>query len=86
MSDAGYGKIIRNGLWTNNTALVALLGLCPLLATSNTLINGLGLDASILPRVVESSEQTGEVTPKGDFQLGADIGAGLCEPELGMSG
>ena len=35
--------IIRNGLWKNNQALVALLGLCPLLAVSNTVINSLGL-------------------------------------------
>lgn len=38
-----YREIIKNGLWGNNQALVALLGLCPLLAVSNTLINGLGL-------------------------------------------
>ncbi|MES9844985.1 MAG: electron transport complex subunit E [Candidatus Sedimenticola sp. 6PFRAG5] len=43
MSDTGYGKLIRDGLWSNNQALVALLGLCPLLAVSNTAINGLGL-------------------------------------------
>ncbi len=36
-------EIIYNGLWGNNQALVALLGLCPLLAVSNTLVNGLGL-------------------------------------------
>ena len=41
--DDGYRKIVTDGLWTNNQALVALLGLCPLLAVSNTLINGLGL-------------------------------------------
>ena len=35
--------IIKQGLWTNNQALVALLGLCPLLAVSSTAINGLGL-------------------------------------------
>lgn len=38
-----YGSIVKDGLWNNNQALVALLGLCPLLAVSNTLINGLGL-------------------------------------------
>jgi len=38
-----YREIIANGLWGNNQALVALLGLCPLLAVSNTAINGLGL-------------------------------------------
>ena len=36
-------SIVRDGLWTNNAGLVQLLGLCPLLAVSNTLINGLGL-------------------------------------------
>ncbi|HID45442.1 MAG TPA: electron transport complex subunit E [Chromatiaceae bacterium] len=38
-----YPEIVKNGLWNNNQALVALLGLCPLLAVSNTLVNGLGL-------------------------------------------
>ncbi len=38
-----YQQIVKNGLWTNNQALVALLGLCPLLAVSNTTINGLAL-------------------------------------------
>ncbi|MFM1891997.1 MAG: hypothetical protein RLZ44_1074 [Pseudomonadota bacterium] len=38
-----YRKIWSDGLWHNNQALVALLGLCPLLAVSNTAINGLGL-------------------------------------------
>lgn len=42
MSDT-YTDIARNGLWDNNPGLVQLLGLCPLLAVSNTLINGLGL-------------------------------------------
>lgn len=36
-------KIIFNGLWNNNTALVQLLGLCPLLAVTSSLVNGLGL-------------------------------------------
>lgn len=35
--------ILSDGLWHNNQALVALLGLCPLLAVSNTVINSLGL-------------------------------------------
>ncbi len=38
-----YHSIVRDGLWTNNAGLVQLLGLCPLLAISNTLITGLGL-------------------------------------------
>ena len=40
---ASYAGIVKDGLWNNNQALVALLGLCPLLAVSNTMINGLGL-------------------------------------------
>ena len=43
MADTGYSKLIKDGLWSNNQALVALLGLCPLLAVTNTAINGLGL-------------------------------------------
>jgi electron transport complex protein RnfE len=35
--------ILKNGLYDNNQAFVALLGLCPLLAVSNTVINSLGL-------------------------------------------
>lgn len=40
--------IIRNGLWTNNPGLVQLLGLCPLLAVSNSVINALGLGLATL--------------------------------------
>ena len=36
-------KLITDGLWHNNPALVQLLGLCPLLAVSGTVVNGLGL-------------------------------------------
>jgi electron transport complex protein RnfE len=36
-------KIIKNGLWNNNQALVALLGLCPLLAVTNNITNAIGL-------------------------------------------
>jgi len=43
MAEASYGKLIKDGLWSNNQALVALLGLCPLLAVTNTAVNGLGL-------------------------------------------
>jgi electron transport complex protein RnfE len=39
----GYKSIFMNGLWNENPGLAQLLGLCPLLAVSNTLINGLGL-------------------------------------------
>ena len=38
-----YKKIIENGLWKNNQALVALLGLCPLLAVTNNVVNAITL-------------------------------------------
>lgn len=50
-----YGSIIREGLWKNNPALVQLLGLCPLLAVSNTVINGLGLGLATIITLVVSS-------------------------------
>jgi len=40
---ADYKKIVSEGLWTNNAGLVQLLGLCPLLAVTGTVVNGLGL-------------------------------------------
>ena len=38
-----YLKITSNGLWNNNQALVALLGLCPLLAVTNNAANAISL-------------------------------------------
>ncbi len=40
--------LIKNGLWTNNPALVQLLGLCPLLAVTNSVVNALGLGLATL--------------------------------------
>ncbi len=50
-----YGPIIRDGLWKNNPALVQLLGLCPLLAVTNTTINGLGLGLATILTLVASN-------------------------------
>ena len=36
-------KTLANGLWHNNPALVQILGLCPLLATSTDTVNAIGL-------------------------------------------
>lgn len=47
--------ISKNGLWTNNVALVQLLGLCPLLAVTGTIINGLGLGIATLITLVLSN-------------------------------
>ena len=41
-------KIYIEGLWKNNQALVALLGLCPLMAVTATAINGLGLGVATM--------------------------------------
>ncbi|MCK9788825.1 electron transport complex subunit E [Providencia sp. CIM-Carb-044] len=42
MSDTSK-DLLMQGLWKNNSALVQLLGLCPLLAVSSTATNALGL-------------------------------------------
>jgi electron transport complex protein RnfE len=38
-----YHDIVEKGLWKNNPALVQVLGLCPLLAVSASVVNALGL-------------------------------------------
>ncbi|MEK8080816.1 electron transport complex subunit E [Pseudomonas sp. XK-1] len=43
MASPSYRDITLNGLWKNNPALVQLLGLCPLLGVSNSVVNALGL-------------------------------------------
>jgi len=43
MAQPTYTDIAREGLWRNNPALVQILGLCPLLAVTNTVINAIGL-------------------------------------------
>ncbi|MGB5518226.1 MAG: electron transport complex subunit E [Gammaproteobacteria bacterium] len=48
-------KIVKDGLWGNNVALVQLLGLCPLLAVTGTFINGLGLGLATLLTLVVSN-------------------------------
>ncbi|MFZ3185873.1 MAG: electron transport complex subunit E, partial [Pseudomonas sp.] len=40
---ASYREIAINGLWQNNPGLVQLLGLCPLLGVSNSMVNALGM-------------------------------------------
>ena len=48
-------EITRNGLWSNNVALVQLLGLCPLLAVTSTVVNGIGLGIATLITLVLSN-------------------------------
>ena len=48
MSTLSYKTLTHNGLWKNNPALVQLLGLCPLLAVSASVVNSLGLAMATL--------------------------------------
>jgi len=43
-----WHDISKNGLWGNNPVLVQLLGLCPLLAVSASVVNALGLGLATL--------------------------------------
>jgi len=43
MTAQEFRDIFYNGLWKQNTGLVQLLGLCPLLAISNSVVNALSL-------------------------------------------
>jgi len=50
-----HPTIWRNGLWDNNPGVVQLLGLCPLLAVTNSAINGIGLGLATLLVLVLSN-------------------------------
>ncbi len=43
MTDVSYRELSLNGLWKNNPAIVQLLGLCPLLAVTGSVVNAIGL-------------------------------------------
>ena len=55
VSEVSYREISRNGLWNNNPALVQLLGLCPLLAVTGSVVNALGLGLATLAVLVGSN-------------------------------
>lgn len=48
MTEQGFVQRLRTGIWTDNPGLVQLLGLCPLLAVTTTLVNGIGLGLATL--------------------------------------
>ena len=48
MSDINYKKISMDGLWNNNPATVQILGLCPLLAVTGSVVNAMGLGLATL--------------------------------------
>ena len=43
MTDTSYKELSLNGLWKNTPAIVQLLGLCPLLAVTGSVINAIGM-------------------------------------------
>jgi electron transport complex protein RnfE len=45
---AEFRRIAANGIWKQNTSLVQILGLCPLLAVTTTLVNGVMLSLATI--------------------------------------
>lgn len=62
-------QILTDGAWKQNTGLVVLLGLCPLLAVTNTVINGLALGLATMLTLMVSN-------------LSVSILRGLLKPEI----
>ena len=55
MKKNGYGKIIKDGIITQNPVLVQVLGMCPTLAVSTQLMNGLGMGAAVTAVLIFSN-------------------------------
>ena len=62
-------QIFIDGVWRQNTGLVVLLGLCPLLAVTNTLINGLALGLATMLTLMVSN-------------LSVSVMRGILKPEI----
>jgi len=69
MTDSSLKKILTDGAWQQNTGLVVLLGLCPLLAVTNTVINGLALGLATMLTLMLSN-------------LSVSVLRGLLKPEI----
>ncbi len=69
MINSNLKQIITDGAWRQNTGLVVLLGLCPLLAVTNTLINGLSLGLATMLTLMLSN-------------LSVSIMRGFLKPEI----
>ena len=69
MSSVSYRKIFRDGVWQQNTGLVVLLGLCPLLAVTGTVVNAIGLGLATTLTLVFSN-------------LAVSLSRGLLRPEI----
>lgn len=55
MSDTNYRELSLNGLWKNNPAIVQLLGLCPLLAVTGSVVNAMGMALATVAVLLASS-------------------------------
>lgn len=55
MASTDPRHIVLEGLWKNNPALVQLLGLCPLLGVSNSVVNALGLGIATIAVLTSSN-------------------------------
>jgi len=62
-------QIMVDGLWRQNTGMVVLLGLCPLLAVTGTAINGIGLGLATMLTLVFSN-------------LAVSLSRGMLRPEI----
>lgn len=69
MADKSLQSILSDGVWRQNTGLVILLGLCPLLAVTNTVINGLALGLATMLTLMLSN-------------LSVSVMRGLLRPEI----
>ena len=59
-----YSEIANNGLWKQNTGVVQLLGLCPTLAVTTSVVNGVSLG---LATAVVMAAANGAVSPVRKF-------------------
>lgn len=62
-------NIIKNGLWKNNPAIIQLLGLCPLLAVSNTAISAITLGLATIIVLTFSNTLIALLKSKIDYNL-----------------
>jgi len=50
-----YTRITRDGLWDNNVVFVQMLALCPTLAVTSSVTNGLGMGLATTAVLVASN-------------------------------
>jgi electron transport complex protein RnfE len=55
MANPGLKEVFLNGLWRQNTGLVQMLGMCPILAVSTNFVNGVSLGLATIVAMVMSN-------------------------------